>query len=62
MDIKEEQLFLQMLKDHDWYYMYSDDRKYYDRGCYQWEAIVNMKRSNPDLQAIYETYRQEFVA
>jgi hypothetical protein len=32
----------QELKSHDWYYQYSDDSKYYDRGSREWDSIRNI--------------------
>ncbi len=29
----------QQLKSHDWYYWYSDDRRYYEQGEYQTKKI-----------------------
>ena len=45
--------FIEMLRNHDLYYEYSDDGSVYRAGDRQYQLIVLAKRDNPLLQKIY---------
>jgi hypothetical protein len=48
--------FIDMLRNHDWYYQYSDDGSVYRAGDKQYQLIVIAKRGNPLFQRIYEIW------
>jgi hypothetical protein len=48
--------FIEMLKGHDWYYMYSDDNRYYTKGRDESAAIMAAMKGNKELGKIYEDY------
>lgn len=54
--------FTQMLKNHDWYYMYSDDHRYWTKGR-QERAEIMMAIQNDEqlLRPVFEQYLQENV-
>ena len=53
-----------MLREHDWYYMYSDDHRYYERGRDQSRAIdIEMKAAaaagmEDEAKALYEEFKK----
>jgi len=53
--------FEQLLKDHDWSYMMSDDSRYYRRGQIQWFEIRDaMKNGGEEYENLYNEYRNKF--
>jgi len=53
--------FEQLLKDHDWSYMMSDDSRYYRRGQMQWFDISDaMKQGGESFEKLYLEYRDKF--
>lgn len=53
---KEE--FLKLLEAHDWWYMMSDDHRYYTKGSAEWRVINNAMTENPELKKVYEIYKE----
>jgi hypothetical protein len=53
---KEE--FIEMLKAHDWYYMYSDDHSVYCKGRDEITAIFEAMKENPEFGKLYEEYEK----
>ena len=53
---KEE--FLKLLETHDWWYMMSDDHRYYRKGHSEWQVISNAMSENPELKKVYEEYKE----
>lgn len=37
------QEFEKLLKNHDWYYEYSDDHRVWRNGCNEFDALVKMR-------------------
>ena len=53
--------FEQLLKDHDWSYMMSDDSRYYRRGQQQWFEIRDaIKAGGEEYQNLYNQYQEKF--
>lgn len=50
--------FRTMLKQHDWYYQYSDDRQAHARGRASADAIRAAMAGDPKLQAIYNEFTE----
>jgi len=48
--------YIQLLKNHDWYYQYSDDHRAYTAGRESWGRIVHLqKQIDPDY-TIFKQY------
>jgi len=48
--------FMSLLKNHDWHYHRSDDRRAYQRGKEQAAVIRQAADADPALQAILDEY------
>lgn len=48
--------FIEMLGEHDWYYMYADDYRYYTKGRYQAALIDGALKSYPEWMPMYMHY------
>jgi hypothetical protein len=44
------------LKDHDWYYMMSDDPSVYERGLTNHRRLLAEANTSPEHQALYQRY------
>jgi len=51
-----KQKFAVMLKNHDWYYQYSDDYKVFCSGRDQLAKIQSIADSDPELKKVYDDY------
>lgn len=49
--------FLNLLKNHDWTYHYSDDHRVYTRGMRNEQLIMSTMQGRDDLQELYNKYR-----
>lgn len=56
-----EEEFMTMLRNHDWYYMYSDDHSVWKRGQAESAAIMAAMRENTEFGKIYQNYTKENV-
>lgn len=50
-----------MLDSHDWYYMYSDDSRYYDRGRKESTMIRLVRTSLEDRGELTEEKAEELI-
>jgi len=55
---KFEELY-ELLKSHDWYYMYSDDMRVYRKGRDSMKRIEQMVLNDSELSDLYEAYRAD---
>jgi len=46
----------QQLKDHDWWYMMSDDPLAYERGLLAHRRLLAESRTSPEHSKLYEHY------
>ena len=49
--------FEDLLKNHDWYYMYANGEAY-QKGKKESDKIQNLIRQNPELKKIYDEFRR----
>ena len=54
-----ENEFIEMLKRHDWYYLYSDSQEIYRKGENSRAKINSVMEKQPELKKIYEKYIDE---
>ena len=53
-----------MLREHDWFYMYSDDHRYYEKGRLEWAAIQREMAAaaaaglEVEAKALYEKFKK----
>lgn len=47
--------YTQLLKTHDWYYMYSDDHSVYKRG---WEKAQKIQELQPELDPDFAVWNE----
>jgi hypothetical protein len=53
--------FEQLLKNHDWTYMMSDDSRYYRKGQMQLKEIDEaIAQNGEEFQNLYNRYKAEF--
>lgn len=53
MKLKE---YEKMLKDHDWYYTFSNDKRYYDKARAVEEKLIALAEKYPDLKQLFMLY------
>lgn len=51
--------FMEMLKNHDWYYQFSDDHRYWTRGTKEAEEIQKAIDKQPEFHEVYLKYLDE---
>lgn len=51
--------YIAKLKAHDWYYMYADSMREFQRGKEQWLAIAAMKQELDPDSKIFNQYAPE---
>jgi len=51
--------FLKLLETHDWFYMYSDDHRYYTKGSDESARIQAIMKDDKELQEVYKNYVEE---
>ena len=58
MDMINEQEFLNMLENHDWYYEYSDDHSQWTKGRQQRAAIMMAIQADETLRPLYDKFQK----
>lgn len=53
MKLKE---YEKMLKDHDWYYTFSDDKRYYDKARAVEEKLIALADNDKTLRKLFMLY------
>lgn len=48
----------EMLKQHDWYYMMSEDYNVYKRGCYRHSELQDLAKTK-ELKALFKKYQDK---
>ena len=51
-----EEEYLELLKQHDWYYYYSDDHRVYTKGRDNAQRLLNLSQDSPKLRQMYEKF------
>ena len=59
MNVINEQEFLKMLENHDWYYEYSDDHSQWNKGRQQRAAIMMAIQADETLRHLYNKFRNQ---
>jgi len=59
MNVKE---FFKLCEDHDWYYQYSDDNRYWTAGERSFKYLTSLTKDNLEFEKIfYDWYSYHFA-
>lgn len=50
-----------MLKQHDWYYMMSEDANTYKRGCYAKDKLIELAKTSTNHKELFDIHNKRYI-